>query len=91
MQDSLKILEALQRLGFSEVSKYHVSASGASVPLCNDSDELVPFRPLCADRVRLTGEGNWDCSDYLSDLFYLPFKEPRINMFDISPPVGKFS
>ena len=85
-----EILEALQRLGFSEVSKYHVSASGASVPLCNDSDELVPFRPLCADRIRLTGEGNWDCSDYLSDIFYLPFKEPRINMFDISPPVGSF-
>ena len=85
-----EIFEALQKLGLSNSSKYHSASSGASVSVRNDCDELVPYRPLSAQRVKLTGQGAWDCSDYLSELFYLPFKEPRINMFDIQPPAGAF-
>ena len=85
-----EIFEALQKLGLSDSSKYHSSSSGAAVSVRNDCDELVPYRPLSASRVKLTGEGAWDCSDFLSELFYLPFKEPRINMFDIQPPAGSF-
>ena len=85
-----EIFEALQKLGLSNSSKYHSASSGASVSVRNDCDELVPYRPLSAQRVKLTGQGAWDCSDYLSELFYLPFKEPHINMFDIQPPAGAF-
>ena len=85
-----EIFEALQKLGLSDSSKYHSSSSGASVSVRNDCDELVPYRPLSASRVKLTGQGAWDCSEFLSELFYLPFKEPRINMFDIQPPAGAF-
>ena len=85
-----EIFDALQKLGLSDSSKYHSASSGAPVSVRNDCDELVPYRPLSAKRVKLTGQGSWDCGDYLSELFYLPFKEPRINMFDIQPPPGAF-
>ena len=85
-----EIFDALQKLGLSDSSKYHSASSDAPVSVQNDCDELVPYRPLSAKRVKLTGQGSWDCSDYLSELFYLPFKEPRINMFDIQPPAGAF-
>ena len=85
-----EVLEILQSLGLSEASKYHSGAVGSTVPLVNDRDELVPYRPLNAERIKLTGSANWDCAPYLSDLFYMPFVEPRINMFDILPPVGSY-
>ena len=46
-------------------------------------EELRPYRDLDASRLRIAGEGNWDCSEYLPDLFYMVFKEPRINVFDL--------
>ena len=85
-----EVLAILQSLGLSEASKYHSGAVGCTVPVVNDRDELVPYRPLNAERIKLTGSANWDCSPYLSDLLYLPFIEPRINVFDILPPAGCF-
>ena len=85
-----EVLEILQSLGLSEASKYHSGSAGRHVPLVNDRDELVPYRPLNAERIKLTGSANWDCSPYLSDLLYLPFVEPRISMFDILPPAGSY-
>lgn len=46
----------------------------------------MPYRSLDPSRLKLTGRGSWDCREYLSDLFYLPFVEPRVNMFDLVPP-----
>ena len=80
----------LQSLGLAEASKYHSGFAGKEVPVVNDRDELIPFRPLEAERIKLTGTGNWNCAPYLSDLLYLPFVEPRINMFDLLPPRGSF-
>ena len=85
-----ELLEALQGLGLSEASKYHSASSGQKVPVVNDVDELIPYRALDASRVALTGTGSWDCTPYLSDLLYLPFVEPRINMFDVVPPQGSY-
>ncbi len=85
-----EVLEILQSLGLSEASNYHSGSAGRPVPVVNDRDELIPYRPLDAERIKLTGSANWDCSPYLSDLLYLPFVEPRINMFDILPPAGSF-
>lgn len=83
-------MRILQGLGLSEASKYHSGFAGRGVPVVNDRDDLVPFRPLEAGRIKLTGTGNWDCAPYLSDLLYLPFVEPRINMFNILPPSGAY-
>ena len=46
-------------------------------------EELKPYRDLDASRLRIVGEGRWDCSEYLPDLFFMVFNEPRINVFDL--------
>ena len=38
--------------------------------------ELVPYRSLCADRLKLVGEGRWPMADYLDGVLWLPFQEP---------------
>ena len=83
-----ELVGSLQRLGLSRASAYHKGAEGEEVPLQNDSDELRPYRDLDASRLKLTGQGSWDPVPYLSDLFYMPYVEPRINQFDIVPPKG---
>ena len=73
--------------GLTEKSKYHQSSSGAPVPLQNESaEELRPYRQLQADRLKITGQGQWDCRNLLNNLLYMPFLEPRFNQFDIQPP-----
>ena len=80
------LLLSLQSLGLSNASRYDQSGSGAEVEVLVDREELRPYRPLDASRIKLTGEGAWDCRPYLSDLLYLPFVEPRVNQFAITPP-----
>ena len=81
----------LEAMGLDTHSKYHQSFQGAQVPVNNDEvEELRPYRDLVASRMKLTGTGNWHCVDYLSDLFYLPFVEPRVNRFPIVPPTNSF-
>ena len=46
-------------------------------------EELRPYRDLDASRLKIVGRGQWDCCDFLPDLFYMVFKEPRINVFDL--------
>ena len=82
-----ELVDALNRLGLNPTSMYHGGASGFEVPEDNDvRDELRPYRPLDAGRIRVSGTGNWACEEFLSDLLYLPFMEPRVNAFDIVPP-----
>ena len=45
-----------------------------------------PYRALDPTRLKLSGGVQWDCRPCLSDLFYLPFVEPRINEFEVQPP-----
>jgi hypothetical protein len=52
---------------------YHQSAAGREVVERNGIDELRPYRPLDASRIVPHGRGNWDCTDFLSDLLYMPF------------------
>lgn len=84
-----ELLQALQRLGLEQRWIYGGDHIGQHVPAKNDIDELVPYRPLCASRLKLTGQGDWDCREYLSDLLYLPFCEPRINEFEVEVPEGE--
>ena len=56
------MVQALDGLGLNPSSLYHQAACGASVPEDNTAcDELRPYRPLDADRIRPTGTGGWDC------------------------------
>ena len=80
-----ELMGCLQRLGLGEKSAYHQGADSVEVPLCNDKEELVPYRPLKASRLKLSGQGLWDCLPYIDPLFYMPFVEPRINQFDLAP------
>ena len=84
-----ELLQALQRLGLEQRWIYGGDHVGQHVPAKNDIDELVPYRPLCASRLKLTGQGEWDCREFLSDLLYLPFCEPRINEFEVEVPEGE--
>ena len=81
-----ELSSALQRLGLGEKDFYKKDAVFEKVPQVNNREELVPYRPLDPSRLKLTGRGHWDCRKYLGDLLYLPFLEPRINVFDITPP-----
>ena len=79
---------ALQSLGLESSSFYGQQKSEVGVPVRNDSPELQPYTALVPDRLKLVGEGKWDCREFLSDLFFMPFVEPKINQYDIEPPAG---
>ena len=40
--------------------------------------QLRPFRPLCADRLKIAGSGKWPLEDYLESVLWLPCVEPGI-------------
>ena len=56
------------------------------VPVPKDdsvAEELRPYRSLDADRLKLSGCGLWRCEDFLPDLLYMPFMEPRCNVYEV--------
>ena len=81
-----ELRRALQSLGLDGSSFYGRQKAEIMVPVKNESPELQPYTALVPDRLKLVGEGKWDCREFLSDLFYMPFVEPRINQYDIVPP-----
>ena len=63
-----------QRVGFT-------SASGVDVhdePGEDGCQELAAYRPLDVDRLKLTGQGEWDLAEHLHDELWLPYVEPLI-------------
>ena len=83
--------EALDKLGLSHGSIYHHGAAGNDVPEDSDAaEQLRPYRPLDASRIKLHGTGSWRCEPFLSDLLYMPFVEPDCNRFEVVPPWGSF-
>ena len=82
-----ELYQVLREEGLGERSKYHQLSSDVPVALHNDeAEELRPYRPLEAARLKITGKGQWDCVPYISDLFYMPFLEPKFNQFDVEVP-----
>ena len=80
---------ALQSLGVESSSFYCKQHEDSEVPLDNSKkEELKPYRCLDASRLKLSGRGQWDCRPFLSDLLYMPFVEPQINMFEVTPPAS---
>lgn len=81
-----ELFDSLQKLNIDVSSKYQHGASGTSVPADNDAaEELRPYRALNADRLKIVGRGQWDCAEFIEDLLYMPFLEPKFNQFDIVP------
>lgn len=82
-----ELLAALTKLGVASATSYGGSFAGGEVPLNNEArEELIPYSSLDPTRLKLTGRGQWHCDDYLNDLLWLVFREPRINRFSLTPP-----
>ena len=58
---------------------------GAEVPLTVDSPELIPYRSLDSNRLKLTGTGHWDATTYLSDELAMVYRYPDILLLDRVP------
>ena len=70
----------------SSFDKYGRAFPGA--PLHPDAarDALNPYRSLDPSRLVLAGRANWDPSEFLDDLFYLPSREPQSILLPKVPP-----
>ena len=82
-----ELVGALAKIGVASGLQYGRHGPIGTVPMDNEvADELRPYRSLDPSRLRLTGKGQWRCEDYLSDLLWMVYVEPRANCFDIAPP-----
>ena len=82
-----ELLVALTKIGVASATHYGGSVAGVRAPLNNEArEELMPYTTLDPSRLKLTGRGQWACEDFLGDLFWLVFKEPRVNRFSLVPP-----
>ena len=68
--------------GFPGVGKIDKNDSALDLPCVSPdldlSDQLVPYRPLQPDRLKLSGKANWDPCPFLGDAFLLPYREPAL-------------
>ncbi len=51
---------------------------GPNVLVPGGTHELAAYRPLDVERLKLTGQGEWDLAAHLHDELWLPFVEPLI-------------
>ena len=77
--------EKLQSLGLQNSSTYTTM-----IPMMLLSRRMIRrsfahIGHLMPGRLKLTGRGQWDCRPYLSDLLYMPFVEPRVNLYQLHP------
>eukprot|EP00435_Cladocopium_sp_Y103_P014642 s3554_g3.t1 len=86
-----ELRRCLDFLGLDSRSQYHSGFQSREVQV-DDSryEELRPYRELDAGRIKLSGRGQWQCEEFLSDLLYMPFMEPRINRWPVVPPAGAY-
>ena len=52
----------------------------------DDHPELLPYRSLDVDRLRLVGEGTWPMESFLNGPLWLPFQEPAFLCHGMSVP-----
>ena len=82
-----ELVVALAKIGAASSLDYNRQEPLGLVPTDDTiAEELRPYRSLDPSRLVLTGEGDWQCEDFLSDLMWMVFMEPRVNCFDIRPP-----
>ena len=82
-----ELVVALAKIGAASRLDYNRQEPLGLVPTDDTiAEELRPYRSLDPSWLVLTGEGDWQCEDFLSDLMWMVFMEPRVNCFDIRPP-----
>ena len=82
-----EVSDNLTALGFSS-DKYGPSFPHLNLDGPAAFDALHPYRSLDPGRLKLSGTANWDPSEYLDDLFYLPFREPDLLLLWPCPSPG---
>ena len=52
--------------------------------------QLMPYKSLDADRLKLTGTGSWPLASYLDSVLWLPYVEPRFLLHGLDEGAGPF-
>ena len=77
-----ELSEALTHLGPGS-DPYSRTFPGREVPVDNSTDEcLEPYRSLDAERLKISGTGEWDPTDYLGDTLSMAFRNPDSLLFE---------
>jgi len=76
---------AAESLGLSS-SPYQGHSGEHAVPVNNDAfPQLSPFSNLVPERLKITGRGHWDASQYIEPEFYMALQEPQ--SIELSEPI----
>ena len=71
-----ELSDALTSLG-PGADPYSRTFPGREVPVDNSAEEcLEPYRSLDADRLKLSGTGEWDPTPFLGDTLCMAFRNP---------------
>ena len=84
-----QVCQGLTALGPS-FDRYGPSFPGLPLDQQIAFDALHPYRGLDPSRLKLAGRANWDPSDFLDDLFYMPFREPQVLLLPHVGPPGAY-
>eukprot|EP00438_Fugacium_kawagutii_P011937 Skav228683 [mRNA] locus=scaffold111:87828:94995:- [translate_table: standard] len=77
-----ELFTAADALGFGS-NPYHDTVSGVVTQVDNSWDpRLQPFRALDPDRLKISGQGQWDAAQYIEDELWMPFVEPQVLELD---------
>ncbi|CAE7299501.1 Ttll6a [Symbiodinium microadriaticum] len=83
-----QVCQGLTSLGPS-FDRYGPAFPGLPLDQQTAFDALHPYRGLDPARLKLAGRANWDPSEFLDDLFYLPFREPQVLLLpEVGPPAA---
>ena len=78
-----ELSDALTSLG-PGADPYSRTFPGREVPVDNSAEEwLEPYRSLDADRLKLSGTGEWDPTPFLGDTLCMAFRNPDCLLFDV--------
>ena len=85
-----ELSDALTELGPS-CNPYDKFFPGRTVDVRNEVlEELVPFRDLCPERLKISGTASWDPSPFLTEEFYMAFRDPYLIKASRLPEVGTY-
>ena len=77
-----ELAQAVDALGISS-GPYSDDHGGHAVPADNSGHpQLSPFSSLKADRLKISGQGQWKAADYMPPQFQMSFLEPQILELD---------
>ncbi|CAE7719294.1 unnamed protein product, partial [Symbiodinium necroappetens] len=83
------VCQGLTSLGPS-FDRYGPAFPGLPLDQQTAFDALHPYRTLDPSRLKLASRANWDPSDFLDDLFYMPFRAPQVLLLPGVGPPGAF-